>query len=442
LVLVTVASSRATPSPMESHSRMAQVLNSFLAVGICLLLAFGPLAFGAGEEWAIFILEAGAALLFMIWAVRAMAFSRTEIVPSPLFIPMLLFAGLVCAQLLPGRSAYWYATWQKALLWAAYAILFFLGTQCFRGAWLKRFAIACTIFGFLMALFAIAQEFAGNGKIYWVMKNQAGAPFFGPYMNHSHYAGLMEMLVPFALVLAIAGFSPVPMRILYSFAAVIMGSSIFLSRSRGGIVAFAVEVGVLAVLSVRGLRTSRQVALLGSFCLLLVFCFLLVRPNGLWDRFMQIREPLDRAHDPSRITMVEDSLKMVRQRPLLGWGFGTFPVVYPSFRSFYTDLVVNAAHNDFVETTVETGLFGFALMVAFIYLLYRTGIRRAKHWRDNPRATTALAALVGCTGLLVHGFSDFNLQVPANAALFFALAAVATGGTIERAAASADSEVS
>jgi O-antigen ligase len=39
---------------------------------------------------------------------------------------------------------------------------------------------------------------------------------------------------------------------------------------------------------------------------------------------------------------------MVRQRPLLGWGFGTFEVVYPSFRSFYTDLAVNAAHNDFV----------------------------------------------------------------------------------------------
>jgi O-antigen ligase len=127
--------------------------------------------------------------------------------------------------------------------------------------------------------------------------------------------------------------------------------------------------------------------------------------------------------------MLEDSLKMVRQRPLLGWGFGTFPVVYPSFRSFYTNLAVNAAHNDFVEVTVETGLLGFALMVAFIYLLYRNGLRRVQHWRHDPRASTALAALVGCTGLLVHSFSDFNLQVPANAALFFVLAALATGTT-------------
>ena len=81
-----------------------------------------------------------------------------------------------------------------------------------------------------------------------------------------------------------------------------------------------------------------------------------------------------------------------------------------------------------MELVVETGLVGFAMMVAFVYLLYRTGIRRVEHWRHDPRASAALAALVGCTGLLVHSLFDFNLQVPANAALFFALAAVATGG--------------
>ena len=37
----------------------------------------------------------------------------------------------------------------------------------------------------------------------------------------------------------------------------------------------------------------------------------------------------------------------------------------------------------------------------------------------------ALAALVGCTGILVHSFFDFNLQVPANAALFYVLCAIA-----------------
>jgi hypothetical protein len=32
---------------------------------------------------------------------------------------------------------------------------------------------------------------------------------------------------------------------------------------------------------------------------------------------------------------------------------------------------------------------------------------------------------LGVTGLLVHSFVDFNLQIPANAALFYALCAAA-----------------
>jgi O-antigen ligase len=426
------ASAGATHS-LDPDSRKVQVLNASLAVGICLLLAFGPLAFGAVQGWPVFVLQAGAALLLLSWMVGGIALRRVEVTSSPMFVPMLLFAGLVAAQLLPNRSAYWYATWQKALLWTVYGILFFLSVQCFRRAtWLKRFGIALAGFGFLVAIFAIAQKFAGNGRIYWVMPNQTGVDFFGPYPNYSHYAGLMEMLVPFPLVLAMVSFSPIPLRILYSFAAVIMGSTIFLSKSRGGVVAFVVEVGVLTVLSAVGRRPRRQVMSLGLFCLLLVVSLMLVRPHGLWDRFMQLGNPVDQAHDPNRVTILKDSLKIVGQRPLLGWGFGTFPIVYPSFRSFYTNLSVNAAHNDFVEVTVETGLLGLGLTVAFLYLLYRTGIRGTKHWRHDPQASMALAALVGCTGLVVHSFSDFNLQVPANAALFFTLAAVATVSASER----------
>src|ERR1035441_1914961 len=104
---------------------------------------------------------------------------------------------LVALQLLLHRTAYWYLTWQKALLWTAYAILSFLTVQCFRDrVSLKRLSIFFAVFGYLVALFAIAQEFAGNGKIYWVVPDQSGMGFFGPYANHAHYAGRIYMLGP------------------------------------------------------------------------------------------------------------------------------------------------------------------------------------------------------------------------------------------------------
>ena len=49
-----------------------------------------------------------------------------------------------------------------------------------------------------------------------------------------------------------------------------------------------------------------------------------------------------------------------------------------------------------------------------------------KAWPTDVNAEVALAALLGVTGILVHSFMDFNLQIPANAALFFVLCVVAS----------------
>jgi O-antigen ligase len=417
--------------PGEPASFVAHILDVVLAAGICLLLAFEPLAFGGVLSWGIVVLEVGAALLLMIWAARGIAMGRLEIIPNPLFTPMVVFAALIAAQLLLARTAYWYVTWQMGMLWAAYGILVFLVVQTFRRtAWLRRLGIFFAVFGFLVAVVAVAEQFAGNGKLYWLIPNQSGWPFYGPYIDHSHYAGLMEMLVPIPLVFAMAGFFRSPVRVLFGFAALIMASTIFLSQSLGGIIAFTAEMVALAILVARRRSAWQQLALLGLLCVLLGMWVVMLQPGGLVARLARLQDPLGKAGGDYRLTIVKDSVKMIRERPILGWGLGTFPVVYPAFRSFYTNYLVNEAHNDFVQMVVETGIVGGALMLAFVLLLYRTGLQRIDHWRRDPRAGMALAALVGCTGLLVHGLSDFNLQIPANAALFFVLASIATSSRL------------
>jgi len=230
---------------VKTMSKTAHSLNLLLFSGLCILLAFGPLALGAVHEWAIFTIEAGAAVLFVIWALREMASDQITVTRNPLFIPIALFALLVVTQLVLHRTAYWYATWVKALLWAAYGLIFFLVSQTVRGTKLwTSLGIFLSVYGALVALFAIAQQFAGNGKIYWIMSNQLGW-IYGPYVHHAHYAGLMEMLVPIPLVLAIARVFPRPAQVLLAFAALVMASTIFLSQSLGGILAFCAQLLLL-----------------------------------------------------------------------------------------------------------------------------------------------------------------------------------------------------
>jgi O-antigen ligase len=116
---------------------------------------------------------------------------------------------------------------------------------------------------------------------------------------------------------------------------------------------------------------------------------------------------------------------MFPQKPVLGWGLGSFPEVYPRYRTFFTNLYINEAHDDYLQLLVEMGAAGFITMLWFIANMYYRAIKKLKHWTSDPNGALALIAMLGCTGILVHSFVDFNLQIPANAALFYVLCVLA-----------------
>jgi len=104
---------------------------------------------------------------------------------------------------------------------------------------------------------------------------------------------------------------------------------------------------------------------------------------------------------------------------------GTFPEVYPEFRTFYTNFFVNEAHDDYLQLLVETGLLGFGAMLWFLIVLYRRAVAKLENWSSDLNGAVALATLLGVTGILVHSFVDFNLHIPANAALFYVWCTIA-----------------
>jgi hypothetical protein len=79
---------------------------------------------------------------------------------------------------------------------------------------------------------------------------------------------------------------------------------------------------------------------------------------------------------------------MLLKRPFLGWGLGTFPIVYPEFRSFYTTFFVNQAHNDYLQLLVETGLAGFSIAVWFLVLVFRRAAGKLKNWTETANGAT------------------------------------------------------
>jgi O-antigen ligase len=388
-------------------------------LGLSLLLFFAVLAFGAVEPWSTAILELGTAALFVAWLLPALFGGTMEIAPNPLHAPIVLFGLLTGVQVAFGLTTYRYATFTGALLFVCYGLLFFLAAQAMAQPFQARLVWLFSTFGFAVALFAIVQDLTSNGMLYWVRNPRYGGWIFGPYVNHNHYAGLMEMLVPFAVVASMGELLKGGRRALLAFAAVLMAASIFMSQSRGGSIAFLVEIVFLAGVLVATGRQRRGTAAILAFAVLLAAFLFWVARAEVFHRYESFQDPI-------RLAILQDGLKMFVHRPLLGWGLGAFPSAYPSFRSFYTEQFVNAAHNDYLQLLVETGLVGFAAAVWFIVALYRRALPALRDWDTQWPRALRLAALMGCTGILVHSFLDFNLQIPANAAWFAVLCAMAS----------------
>lgn len=413
----------AGPPPPASTGR---TVDEFILYATFAVLLGGPLAFGAVQPWARFALEASAATLLALWTIQQMRRGEVRIAGNPLFAPMLAFAAIAVVQLITCSTAYRYATQSQLALYAAYGAFCFLIVQLLRRTrQIKRLAFVFTTYAVAVAFFALLQGLSATGKLYWLRQPSIGGWIYGPYVNHNHYAGLMEMLLPIALAVALSHYSSTAQKISASLAAMLIAITIFLSGSRGGMVAFAAQVTILSVVILRHKR-NRAVFLVAILALLAVALAVWMIDSTSVSRLASIAaETHGEISGGTRVNIDRDTLRMFIHRPLLGWGLGTFAEVYPQFRSFYTDFLINEAHNDYLQFLAEMGLPGLLVMVWFIAAIYRNAWRKLEGWPSNINGSVTLASTLAVTGILVHSFVDFNLQIPANAAFFYSLSVIA-----------------
>jgi O-antigen ligase len=411
----------------QDRRLLSERLGTVLLYGTFGALMFGPIAFGAVEPWSIFALEIFAVLLTGLWFAKQWLDGYMKIHWNPLFQPMAAFAALVALQLVLHKSAYPHDTISNALLYGAYAMLCFLASQTLlRSSQARKLAVIFAVYGFALAAMALLQGVAPNGKLYWMREPRLGGWIYGSYVNHNHYAGLMELLIPIPLILSLTRLVEQKERVAAGVAAVVMTGTVFLSGSRGGMLAIFVEFAVLATVLLREKRSIRITLAVGAFVVVLISLLTWLGGKELTTRVSSIStEARSEISGGMRLTIDRDSIHMFRSRPLLGWGLGTFPVVYPEFRTFYTNFFVNEAHNDYLQLLTEMGLLGLATMVWFLVVLYRNAIRKIGDWTSDVTSAVTLACTLGLSGILVHSFLDFNLQIPANAALFYVFCTIA-----------------
>jgi O-antigen ligase len=342
-----------------------------------------------------------------------------------------------------------YQTVSQLLLLVTFLTAFYLIVLVYEGRNAKkRLVYALVALGAFEAFYGLVQYLTGWQQIFAYVKKYYLEEATGTYINRNHFAGLLEMTLPFtvALTLRLAGnlrraaerseakarqllsARELPPLVFLLFLAVAMFTALVFSRSRMGIIsalASLMTTFALAGSSSLSKRTRTVVAVM--FLLGVAGMVFWVGSDPVVTRF----ETLGREYNEggqNRISIWRDTLALIHQHPFLGTGLGTFSVAYTSVQSVFLNLLVDHAHCDYLEVVSELGLPGGILLFASIFWILARAVRRYRGIEDRFEAAVCLGCIGSIAAILVHSLADFNLYIPANALVFTVALALAWNG--------------
>lgn len=445
------------------------------------LLVWAPLPLASHRGWALALLSLAlcAVLLFVLataWVagVSPLHPSGSQGKAGVARLPLALLGAygvLVVAQLLPlgadgPVSVDPFATRSYLLACVAYGAGFTLVLLLARSEERLRWLMLTVVgSGVLQACIAAWLFNRQDGYEFLFMKFPAGDRATGTFASFDHLAGYMELCLAMGLGLMLTGTAETQKagegwrgtavqalrflmsgKMLVRLLLVTLVITLVLTRSRGGNGAFFIALTLTGALVAWRSVQLRKWALIVVTSMLVVDVLVIgqwvgldkvvarlegtaitvrqaeARQDALEDRGINIRreETLE-----ERLFAAEYALDMVRERPLLGFGGGTFYIAFPGYKGEHPLGFYDHAHNDYVEVAANTGLLGLGLLLTLCAAAFWRAVRALDDGHPALARGVAAGVVMAIISLAIHSVVDFNLQIPANALTFSCILALA-----------------
>ncbi len=429
-------------------------LSRAIVIFIYIVLIFSTLIYGAVDSGALSILAVLSAIIIVLWSVDAWSGKRIRFSSSILQLPVLGLIAIGLIQLLPLGDAGSARELLNAVPSSALTLdphstrffvirllvclIFFAASLTFINSHrrIRSTVIVIVVFGSIMAFFGILQFLAKPDAIYGLRPSPQAIPF-GSYVNQHHFAALMAMICGLTLGLLFGLKKAREKKLLLAIASVLMGISIILTGSRGGMLSFIGVIGFVFLMNAlrkdvlatnEVFRPKLRIAGIAGVSVLVVIIFGSVLLLGGEESALRVIGLQNASDDVTsgRSHYWSVAARIFLDHPFIGAGLDAFGVAFTRYDPSNGALRVEQAHNDYLQILADAGIVGFACVAAFIFLLFKRGLSAIKSAGDDFRRSAAIGALAGCFGILIHSFFDFPLRTPANAFFFLILVVIAT----------------
>jgi hypothetical protein len=391
--------------PAANANRRTPVL---VGVGLIVLLIFCSVTVFVRDAWALQFFQIGVFTLLAVVLVAGIRTGNEHIATGlvPWLVYLIPLWGLI--QIIAHTTASSVETREAVLRWGALVGVFFLGqiaggTRAARRNLLSAFLLFATV----MAVLCLTQLFTSEGRVLWIFST--GYPdVYATFPAYNSYAQFVEIALPIALWRALReGWRSW----WYVLAGGILYASVVGSASRAGTALCTAELMAMLVIGLvrlrdpaTGLPTRSTTATLVMIPVLAVAFTLTVGWERVWQRFQQ--------NDPYlvRREYIVAAVDMAEQRPLTGFGLGTFPEVYQRYAIKDFPFYANHAHNDWAEFAADGGVPFLLLVLVPFSAVVPTALR-------NPWG-------LGLIAVMLHACVDFPFPRPAVSGWMFAMLAL------------------
>ncbi len=272
-------------------------------------------------------------------------------------------------------------------------------------------------------------------------ERQLGYAVVRPFFNdHTHYAAVLALIAPVFIVLAFTRTVKPITRIIALLFFMTFSMGVLFSYSRAAWVSLALAFGGFIILAMRikfRMLLAGMVLLVAGLFVFQTEIMMQLQRNTqessgeFSEHARSISNITSDASNLERINRWRAAFRMFEERPIVGWGPGTYQFVYAPFQRSedYTIITTHFgdmgnAHSEYIGPLAESGVPGMLSFILLALAVIATGVRLYKKAATRELQLIALGITLGLITYLSHGLLNNFLDTDEASVLFWSMLAM------------------
>lgn len=385
-----------------------------------------------------FSFEALTIIGLMFWALKMINRDEIKLTPTPLNLPVLSFIAICTLSLI--WSDTFFTSLKELPQFLAGPFLYFVIVNNIGGEkQVNRIISAVLLVGGALSIYGIFQ-YNDIDFSFWV-GNTGRMRVFGLIGNAGYFAGYLILPLSIAIPLFFVSKNR-NRKILLLIGILTMGTTFILTFTRSSYLALSVSLIFMFFLFLlsrgkRFIKDNKKIFIIILTAIIIV-TFLFIIPNplskpGTVISKIKVRTSIARLKNEitsgARITIWKFTGIMIKDRPILGSGIGTYKYNTLKYqakfleqgdnRSIYGYLWADKAHNEYLQLWAELGIIGLAIFIWLIITYFNYGIRYLKREMDEQKQGIMIGLMGGVVAFLIDSIFWFPSHLSANLSLFW-----------------------